>query len=319
MTVGVLAHLPNPTTGEAVALARASEAAGADWVGLADAFWWRDVWVLLAAAAEATTSIELGPAMANPYLRHPFHTLSALATLQERAGDRVFLGLAAGGSELSVAAGVDRGDAPARVRALAALVRSVAAGGPLDPASGRRLDVPLRPLPVLVAGGKPAMQRAAGACADRVLVWATARSELAAVVGRARAAAFEAGRSPAVIWAPLVSPGDGPVAEHVAGVAVYAALNAPGAVQRRWGLGREGVEAIRRALVGGRPDEARALLPAAVLDDLVLRGAEAEPANAARLARELGMGGVAVPGFTVEGVGAQVAWARAVWTATRAT
>ncbi|MPY95547.1 MAG: LLM class flavin-dependent oxidoreductase [Acidimicrobiia bacterium] len=318
MSVGVIGHLPNPSPDEAVTLATASEGAGADWIGLADAFWWRDVWLLLGELARATTRIELGPAMTNAYLRHPFHTLSALATLQDLAGERVFLGLAAGGSELSLAAGVDRADAPARVGALADLARRVAAGAPLDEASGRHLDVPLRPAPVLVAGGKPAVQVAAGACADRVLVWATARSELAGVIARVRGAAEAAGRAPTLIWAPLVAAGEGPVPDHVAAVAVYAALNAPVAAQRRWGLDRPRVEAVRRELVAGRPAEARALVPGAVFDDLVLRGEDAMPAAAGALARQLGVGGVAVPGFSVEGVGEQVAWASAVLAVARA-
>jgi 5,10-methylenetetrahydromethanopterin reductase len=54
--------------------------------------------MLLSEAARATTAIRLGPTMTNPYLRHPFHTVAALATLQELAGDRIFLGVAAGGA-----------------------------------------------------------------------------------------------------------------------------------------------------------------------------------------------------------------------------
>lgn len=318
MSVGIIGHLPNPSPAEAVALGRAGEEAGAAWIGFADAFWWRDVWVLLAEVARATHTIELGPAMTNPYLRHPFHTLAALATLQEQAGDRTFLGLAAGGSELSVAAGVDRRGAPGRVVALAGLARTVAAGGPLDEASGRRLDVPLAAAPILVAGGKPAMQRAAGACADRVLVWATARSELAGTVERVRAAAVAAGRRPQLVWAPLVSPGEGSVPDHVAGVAVYAALNAPGAAQRRWGLDPARIAEIRRRLVAGHPVEARALVPGPVLDDLVLRGADAEPAVAGAIAARLGLDGLAVPGFSVSGLAEQVAWAAEVLAAARA-
>ena len=54
MAVGVIAHLPNPDFEAVGSLARAAEAAGADWLGLPDAFWWRDTWLLLAEAARAT-------------------------------------------------------------------------------------------------------------------------------------------------------------------------------------------------------------------------------------------------------------------------
>src|SRR5437868_484179 len=118
MAVGVIAHLPNVSFGEVRALAQAAEAAGADWLGLPDAFWWRDTWLLLAEAARATQRIEIGPLVTNPYLRHPFHTAAALASLQDLAGPRVFLGLGAGGSEVSGAAGISRHDAPQRVERL---------------------------------------------------------------------------------------------------------------------------------------------------------------------------------------------------------
>src|SRR6266446_8800934 len=123
MAVGVISHLPNPSFAQVRDLARAAEKAGADWLGLPDAFWWRDTWLLLAEAARVTERIEIGPLVTNPYLRHPFQTVAAVATLQDLAGPRVFVGLAAGGSEVSGAAAISRSDAPRRVHELAQLIR----------------------------------------------------------------------------------------------------------------------------------------------------------------------------------------------------
>ena len=176
--VGVISHVPNPDVDQAVGLAQAAEAAGAEWIGVADAFWWRDVWMLLGEVASATERIELGPAMTNPYMRHRFHTASALATLQEKAHGRVFCGIAAGGSELTAAAGISRRDAAAKVTELVTFLREVAASGTLDAASGRGLDVDLDPVPILMAGRGDQMLRAAGAMADRVLLWAIPASDL---------------------------------------------------------------------------------------------------------------------------------------------
>src|ERR1700736_3560705 len=99
MAVGVISHLPNVSFAQVRALALAAEAAGADWLGLPDAFWWRDTWLLLAEAARVTERIEIGPVVTNSYLRHPFHTLAAVASLQDLAGGRVSLGIRAGGVE----------------------------------------------------------------------------------------------------------------------------------------------------------------------------------------------------------------------------
>src|SRR6266536_1488242 len=138
MPVGVITHLHNVNFSELRALAQAAESAGADWLGIPDAFWWRNSWMLLAEAARVTERIELGPLVTNPYLRHPFHTVAAVASLQDLAGPRVFVGLGAGGSEVSGAAGVSRKDAPKHVGALATLLRNVATKGQsLDPVSGR--------------------------------------------------------------------------------------------------------------------------------------------------------------------------------------
>jgi len=311
MSVGVIGHLPNPTAAEAAGLARAAEAHRADWLGLADAFWWRDVWLLLAEAARATTTLGLGPGMTNPYLRHPFHTVSALATLQELAGDRVIVGIAAGGSEVSGAAATSRRDAPARVADLVATIRRVAAGGPLDPVSGKPLELDLAPLPVIVVGRGDAMLRTAGEVADRVLVWSVPDSDLertVAVIEQGVARRRGGGR-PELVWAPLVvlDPDD---RAHVGRVAVYAALNGAAHLRRSWGLSPAAVATIRAALVRGDVDEAMARVPDAALADLV--HPDPDPAAMARRGRALGLTGVAVPGFDATSLPARLAWAHAL-------
>ncbi len=307
---GVIGHIPNPSPAQVVDLAVASEGAGADWLGLADAFWWRDVYMLLSHAAQATQRLALGPAMTNPYLRHPFHTVSALATLQELAPNRVFCGIAAGGSEVTVAAGIERSDAAARAGALATTLRSVIAGGPLDPGSGRGLDVGFSAdVPVLMAGRGNAMLSMAGRTADRVLLWAIPQSDLARSVERIQAAATRANRHVELWWSPLVAhPG---VSEGSIGhAAVYAALNTHNELRLRWGLDAQGVEAIRAALVAGNTSEAIALVPAAAWDELVWDPAASD--TVVETAKELGVTKVAVPGFSLDTIEAQLHWATAV-------
>ncbi|MEO1064091.1 MAG: LLM class flavin-dependent oxidoreductase [Actinomycetota bacterium] len=306
---GVIGHLANPTIDESVALAREAEAAGADWIGLADAFWWRDVWMALSRVAAATSTIEVGPAMTNAYLRHPFHTVSALATLQELAPGRTFAGITAGGSEVTVAAGVSRADAPERVRSLVELVRRCGAGAPLDDASGRSLDVPFGPLPVLIAGRADHMLRTAGAVADRVLLWAIPDSDLDRSVEVVRAGASGRDVEPELIWAPLVEH-DTSLRASILHVAVYASLNTRPQVRRSWGLDDDLVEEIRSTLVAGGTAAAVSLVPEAALDDLLVR--DLDPVAVAARASSLGVGSVAVPGYAVESVATHVTWANAV-------
>ena len=307
--VGVINHVPNPDPGQAVGLAQSSEGAGAEWIGVADAFWWRDVWLLLGEVAAATERIELGPAMTNPYMRHRFHTASALATLQEMAPGRVFCGIAAGGSEVTAAAGIPRRDAAARVTELVTFLREVSAGGTLDAASGRGLDVDLDSVPILMAGRGDQMLRTAGALADRVLLWAIPASDLersASIVGDGAA---RRPRPPELIWAPLVRHGDAPQAS-ILHVAVYASLNTASAVRHRWGLDDARSEAIRAELVRGDVSAAGALVPPAALDDLVFD--DPDPAPIAAIARGLGVSSLAVPGFAPATVGDHIGWAASV-------
>ena len=309
--VGVINHAPNPDIGQAVALARAAEDAGAQWIGVADAFWWRDVWVLLGQVAAATERIELGPAMTNPYMRHRFHTASALATLQEMAPGRVFCGIAAGGSEITAAAGISRRDAAAMVTELATFLRGVAAGGALDAASGRGLDADLDAVPILMAGRGDQMMRAAGALADRVLLWAIPASDLRRSVSIIRDGAACRPRPPELIWAPLVRHHDAPHAS-IMHVAVYASLNTAAGVRAGWGLGGSRVEAIREQLVRGDTAAAGDLVPPAALADLVFESPD--PAPIAAIARELGVSSIAVPGFDPATVSDHVGWAASVET-----
>ena len=306
---GVINHVPNPDAAQAVALAQAAEEAGAQWIGVADAFWWRDVWMLLGRVAAATERIELGPAMTNPYMRHRFHTASALATLQEMAPGRVFCGIAAGGSEVTAAAGISRRDAAETVTELVTFLRGVAGDGTLDAASGRGLDVDLHAVPVLMAGRGDRMMRAAGALADRVLLWAIPASDLRRSVSIIGDGAARRHRPPELIWAPLVRHDDAPPTS-IMQIAVYASLNTAANVREGWGLDSGRAEAIREQLVRGDAAAAGGLVPPAALGDLVFENPD--PAPIAAIARELGVSSLAVPGFDPATVSGHVGWAASV-------
>jgi 5,10-methylenetetrahydromethanopterin reductase len=304
--IGVLLHIDNPTIADVEEVARAAEAAGADFFGLPDAFWWRDTWVLATRAAAVTTRLDVGPFVTNPYTRHPFQTVASLATLQEVAGGRVQIALGAGGSELSAAAGIDRHDAATRIRSLARLIRSVAAGEPLDAGSGRRLDVPLEPVPVVVAGRADAVLRAGGAVGDRVLLWAIPHPDLAR--SAAVVAAGAAGRStPELIWAP-VADYDG--FDAARGTIAYSVLNSHAGLHERWGLTPGDIDRLRTVLVTEGNVAASALVPEHAVPDLVLAAADVD--GAAALASGIGARSIAVRTTSAAAVAGAVDWARRV-------
>lgn len=308
MSVGLISQVPNPTLEDVRELAREAEVAGADWLGVPDAFWWRDTWLLAAAAAGATSSLVIGPLVTNPYLRHPFHTLSAVATLQEIAGPRVLLGLGAGGSELSLAAGIDRRDAAARIAELVALVARVAAGEPLDPQSARTLEVTLTRPDVIVAGRTRGVLRSGGAVADQVLLWAVPRSELEQSAALVREAATGRPQPPSLVWAPLLVDGDRWDAVAPPHAAAYAVLNSRADTRRAWGLDERSLAEIRRGLVAGEP--VAQLVPAVALQDVIVPLGARDEAQA--LVRSLGAKDIAVPLASAAEVAPRVEWARSI-------
>jgi hypothetical protein len=208
---------------------------------------------------------------------------------------------------------VSRRDAPERVRALAGLIRRVAAGEALDVTSGRTLEVPLvaRP-PIVVAGRADGILRTAGHAADRALLWAVPRSELErsahVITSAARACRDTDPPHPELIWAPLVDYG-GRSRDRVRTIAAYSVLNSRPAAQARWGLEAATLDQLRRLLVSGGAAAAEVLVPPAALDDLII---SADPVQVGQVTRAIGTTSLAVPAFGTDEVGERVAWAHEV-------
>ena len=80
-------------------LAQAAEAAGFDQFWVSDDLFWRSVWIILSAAAQATTRIQLGTCIVNPYTMHPAEMAMAAGALDELSGGRMCLGISSGAGD----------------------------------------------------------------------------------------------------------------------------------------------------------------------------------------------------------------------------
>ncbi len=82
---------------EGVRLAQRAEASGFRrfWVGDSHMIW-RELYALLGAIAATTRTLEIGPGVTHPQVRHLTVTASAMATLNELAPGRVLLGFGVG-------------------------------------------------------------------------------------------------------------------------------------------------------------------------------------------------------------------------------
>ena len=159
----------------------------------------RDTYVLLAAAAQATRRVVLGPLLANPINRHPTVTASSIATIDELAPGRTLLGWGVGDTAVRLA-----GLRPARVKELEAgtrLMRALLDGKEVEVGAARPARLPHhRPVPIWIAAGGPRTLRMAGSVADGVFIRVgTHRANLTRTIDAIRAGATEAGRDPGAV------------------------------------------------------------------------------------------------------------------------
>lgn len=129
----------------------------------------RDVYVLLAAAAMATSKILIGPGVTHPYTRHPVQTAVAIGSIHELSGGRAFLGLGAG--HLYKLIGL-RNAKIDDIREVALVARHLSRGEEVELKNGTRVRCPWMkdPYPIYLAAEGPRSLQLAGEVADAV--WA---------------------------------------------------------------------------------------------------------------------------------------------------
>lgn len=151
-------------------LCRASEDAGFGLLGVGDSqSVFRDVYVALTLAAQATSAIPLGPLVTNPVSRHLVATASAISSVDEVSGGRAILGVGSGDSALYTV-----GAPPSTVAGLedaVRVLRSLTAGDPVE-RNGQVWQVQRarRQIPIYLSAEGPRTLRLAGRVADGVVV-----------------------------------------------------------------------------------------------------------------------------------------------------
>jgi len=248
----------------------------------------------LGVAAEATSHIRLGPGLTNPYTRHPIVTISALATFHELCGGRSLFGVAAGGSELSLYADIDRSDAPERLRALVELLHRGQRGETPPP-----MAAPVPEVPVIGGARGKRMLAAVGECCDIALIWGQTHDLLES------SAKTVATSGAAVAWAPIRTADE----DHAKAALVYGLLNSPVKVRRALGVDAELEIQIRERLEQTSFDDAAGLVPDSAVGAFMV-GDDAEDSRT--VLKRLGAQYVVVLAFNIDDVADRVAWASEV-------
>ena len=111
-----------------VTLAHAAEAAGFDQFWVSNDLFLGSALAILPAVALATTRIEIGCGVLNPYTLHPGEIAMFAASMDELSGSRFNLGLAAGAGEFLKWVGIEQAAPLAALVETIAAVRSLQAG-----------------------------------------------------------------------------------------------------------------------------------------------------------------------------------------------
>lgn len=187
---------------EYLALARAAERAGFDQFWVSDDLFLRSAIVILTAVAGATTRLQLGTCILNPYTLHPAEMAMAAATLDEVSGGRFNLGLSSGASDFLEWIGIElRQPRTAVIETVQAI--NLLLSGERAPIAGRFLRWtneaylrfrPRRRVPIYLGAMSPNMLRAIGEVADGGLPLLFPPEHYRNVMPHIRAGAESAGR-----------------------------------------------------------------------------------------------------------------------------
>jgi 5,10-methylenetetrahydromethanopterin reductase len=154
----------------------------------------REAFSTLAALAGTTTSIALGTGVVTMVSRRPLISAMAAATVDERSGGRLVLGLGTGPP--------GRG-ALDRLRTFVQSMRALLAGEVVEsPEGAMRLSMPprgAREVPIWIAALGPGAMRLAGEVADGVILNWTTPERVAFARDRVREGAEDAGRDPSSV------------------------------------------------------------------------------------------------------------------------
>ncbi len=159
------------------ALARAAEAAGFDQFWISHDLFLRSASAILPLVARATTKIDIGSCIFNPYTVNPAELAMYAATIDEVSGNRFNLGLAAGAKEFLQWVGVAQERPLAAMRETMTAIRRLLSGEAADvygeflqwrSEAYLRFPAP-RVTPIYVGAMGPKMLELAGEMADGVL------------------------------------------------------------------------------------------------------------------------------------------------------
>ena len=260
-SVNLMAKAP---VGEIVELAVLAEQMGYDRCWLFDeGVMTRDVFVTLAAIAERTSTIKIGPGITNPYVRHPGATAAAIASIDELSDGRAFIGVGAGGGLALGPLAVERTRPLQVVADAVTAMRGLFAGDTVTMTSetfalnNARLEYARPDIEIIMAGRGPRMTSLGGRISDGFYLSYPYLPALADQVKTIRDAA--AGEKRHIAWSTGIARDEHELQQMRAQL-TFRLVDSPPAVREALGVSDDQRDALRSALAEGGPPSAAHLV-----------------------------------------------------------
>lgn len=277
---------------DVVEVARLADEEGYDYFLVPDEGLTRDVYVALTAVAMETKRIKFGPAIANPYTRHPIASATAMATLDELSGGRAFMGYGIGGSLVLGPLGI-KIERPLKImREAIEITRLLYTGEPVSyqgdffTCRDMRLRFDVRPIPIYFAARGSQMMRLGGELTDGQFLSGKAKFDLNRTLEDIHAGAAKSGRKPKIFYAVHVAYETWMIQDIKANY-TYMIVDSPEHVQRQLGLNEKDIEEIRTVMIREGIRGAAPLITDEILEKFIVMGDDdACSQEIARLMRE---------------------------------
>ena len=173
--------VPKMPLAESLQIVRRGEELGFDMIWIPDQSFYRDPFLVMAAWAQVTSTVQFMIGVTNPYTRHPAQVARSMATLDEITNGRANLGIGAGNRrELLLPMGYEQTAAATRCREMAEIVRVLLSGEKVHYSSeyvvaeGIALEwtPPRADLPIYIAARGGRLLETAGEVADGAILGA---------------------------------------------------------------------------------------------------------------------------------------------------
>ena len=184
-----------------------AEQSGFDYFLVPDEGFTRDVFVALTSIALHTKKIKFGPAIVNPYTRHPVTSAITVATLNEISHGRAFIGFGVGGSLVLGPLGIESRSPLSMCKEAVIMSRRILNGetvnfqGEFFNLRNARIQFnPYSEIPILMAGRGNKMLAQAGELADGVLLSGIAKFDLQRSVDLIKKGALKNSKKPKIFY-----------------------------------------------------------------------------------------------------------------------